>query len=295
MANDAQTFSVKRAEVEFHNFASLGEPERAIEAYAQENIRRGAVIRNHLKFIGNMSPFLEIGANAGHTSYLLANEFGAEGFALDISSDALRYGVTLMDRWKLSRAPVRVAGDAINLPFKDGSLRLVLTFQTLSQFMNLENVFNEVKRVLAPGGIFLFAEEPVLRLLSLRLYRLPYYNLMKPWERKLYDWGLLGYLARDVIGADQEESFGIRQNHSMYLSDWHRLITKYFVAQEYEIFVPERGWGERVVKKIAVRLDPRGSEWRASRLLGGTLAAVCKKAGDAGATRRLVDRFETLL
>jgi ubiquinone/menaquinone biosynthesis C-methylase UbiE len=294
-SNDAQSFSVKRAEVEFHNFASLGEPERAIEAYAQENIRRGAVIRNHLPFIGEMSPFLEIGANAGHTSYLLANDFGAEGFALDISSDALRYGITLMDRWKLSRAPVRVAGDAINLPFKDGSLRLVLTFQTLSQFMNLEQVFEEVKRVLAPGGIFLFAEEPVLRLLSLRLYRLPYYNLMKPWERKLYDWGLLGYLAKDVIGADQEESFGIRQNHSMYLSDWHRLVTRYFVDQEYELFVPERGWGERVVKKIAMRLDPYRSVWRASRLLGGTLAAVCKKEGEAVQQWRAGDPFETLL
>ena len=66
-SNDAQSFAVKRAEVEFHNFASLGEPDRAVEAYAQENIRRGAVIRNHLQFIGNMSPFLEIGANAGHT------------------------------------------------------------------------------------------------------------------------------------------------------------------------------------------------------------------------------------
>jgi hypothetical protein len=29
---------------------------------------------------------------------------------------------------------------------------------------------------------------------------------MKPWERKLFDWGLLGYLARDVIGAEQEEA-----------------------------------------------------------------------------------------
>src|SRR5437879_1941009 len=94
-SNDAQSFSVKRAEVEFHNFASLGEPDRAVEVYAQENIRRAAVIRNHLKFIGQMSPFLEIGANAGHTSYLLANDFGAEGFALDISSDALRYGVKI--------------------------------------------------------------------------------------------------------------------------------------------------------------------------------------------------------
>src|SRR5947208_449831 len=296
MANDAQTFSVKRAEVEFHNFASLGEPERAIEAYAQENIRRGAVIRNHLKFIGNMSPFLEIGANAGHTSYLLANDFGADGFALDISSDALRYGVALMDRWGLSRAPIRLAGDAVNLPFKDGSLRFVLAFQTLSQFMNMESVFLEVKRVLAPGGIFLFAEEPLLRLLSLRLYRTPYYNLMKPWEKKLYDWGLLGYLARDVIGADQEERFGIRQNHSMYLTDWRQLIAKHFVSQEYEIFVPERGWGERIVKNLAIRLDPLHSVWRAARLLGGTFAAICRKAGDAPvASRKSLDQFETLL
>ena len=96
------------------------------------------------------------------------------------------------------------------------------------------------------------------RLLSLRLYRTPYYNLMKPCERKLYDWGLLGYIARDVIGADQEERFGIRQNHSMYLSDWRRLISKHFVSQEYEIFVPERGWGERIVKNLAIRLDPLG-------------------------------------
>src|SRR5438067_2706215 len=159
MANDAQTFSVKRAEVEFHNFASLGEPERAIEAYAQENIRRGAVIRNHLKFIGAMSPFLEIGANAGHTSYLLANEFGAEGFALDISSDALRYGIALMDKWGLSRVPVRVAGDAAHLPFQDGSLRFVVAFQMFSQFMNIESVFLEVNCVLAPGAALFFARE----------------------------------------------------------------------------------------------------------------------------------------
>src|SRR5467141_1633783 len=147
-SNDAQSFSVKRAEVEFHNFASLGEPERAIEVYAQENIRRAAVIRNHTKFIGKMSPFLEIGANAGHTSYMLANEFGAEGFALDLSADALRYGIVLMEKWGLERAPVRVAGDAIELPFRDGSLRFVMACQTLSQFMDIERVFVEVKRVL---------------------------------------------------------------------------------------------------------------------------------------------------
>ena len=278
---EAQSLAVKRAEVEFHNFASLGEPERAIAHYAEENVRRGAVIRNHLRFIGEMTPFLEIGSNVGHTSYMLANEFGASGFALDISADSLRYGVALKDRWRLSRAPIRVAGDAVNLPFADGSLRFVMAFQMLSQFMNMESVFLEVKRVLAPGGTFLFAEEPLKRMLSLRLYRCPYYNTMKPWERKLYDWGLLGYLVRDVIGAHQEESFGIRQNHTMGLSDWRRLIAKHFMDAEYEIFVPERGWGERVMKRAATHLDPHRSEWRAARLLGGTLAAVGRKGGEA--------------
>src|SRR5512145_1576282 len=149
----AQSLSTKRAEVEFHNFASLGEPERAVLVYAEENVRRGAVIRNHLEFIQWMSPFLEIGANAGHSSYMLCNEFGAQGYALDLSADALRHGRMLMDRWQLDRAPVRIAGDAANLPFADNSLRLVLTFQTLSQFMDLDAVFREVKRVLQPGGI----------------------------------------------------------------------------------------------------------------------------------------------
>ena len=286
---EAQSLAVKRAEVEFHNFASLGQPERAIAHYAEENVRRGAVIRNHLGFIGEMTPFLEIGSNVGHSSYMLANEFGASGFALDISADSLRYGITLQDRWRLSRAPIRVAGDALNLPFADNSLRFVMAFQMLSQFMSIENVFLEVKRVLAPGGAFLFAEEPLKRLLTLRLYRCPYYDAMKLWERKLYDWGLLGYVVRDVIGAHQEESFGIRQNHSMGLKEWHALIHKHFEDAEYEIFAPDRGWAERVVKRGAI------SEWRAARLLGGTLAAVCRKAGTLASTPFETSQFQIQL
>jgi ubiquinone/menaquinone biosynthesis C-methylase UbiE len=274
-----QSFSVKRAEVEFHNFASFGEPERAIRAYHEENVRRSAVLRNHLGFIQSMTPFLEIGSAAGHSSYMLANEFGQQGFALDLSADALRYGKVLMDRWELNRAPVRVAGDAAKLPFADNSLRMVLAFQMLSQFQDIEAVFLEVKRVLQPGGIFLFAEEPIRRMLSLRLYRAPYVEQMKPWEKTLHQWGLLGFVAKDVIGAHQEESFGIRQNHRMTLWDWDRLIRKHFTDHEYEIFIAERGWGETAVRKLARRIDRHRSDWVPARLLGGTLAAVCRKAG----------------
>jgi ubiquinone/menaquinone biosynthesis C-methylase UbiE len=293
---EAQSIPVQRAQVEFHKFASLGEPSRVLAAYAEENHRRGGLLVKHREFVGQMSPFLEIGANAGHTSYMLANEFGADGFALDISADALRYGTAIRDQWGLSRTPVRVAGDALRLPFRDGSIRMVAAFQMLSQFMDIESVFLEVKRVLAPGGVFFFSEEPLERWLTLRLYRCPYQETMKPWEKRLYDWGLLGYLVRDVIGAAQEESFGIRQNHKMHLKRWCRLVERHFADHRYEIFVPERGWGERVVKKLAVGLDRYHSVWTASKLLGGTLAAFCRKTGQSEPTPSgWMDHFETLL
>lgn len=293
--NQAQSRSVQRAQVEFHNFASLGQPERNLRIYAEENQHRAEVIRARREFIGEMTPFLEIGANAGHSSYMLANEFGASGFALDLSADSLRHGRALMDAWGLDRAPVRIAGDALHLPFADESLRMVCTFQTLSQFMNIGSVLEEVMRVLEPGGVFFFAEEPLLRKLSLRLYRCPYFNSMKRWERRLYKWGLLGYLVRDVIGADQEESFGIRQNHTLDLPQWSALVDKYFAAHQFNVFVPERGWGERWVKRAAILLDPHRSEWRAARLLGGTLAGVCRKAGDAPGREFAMEHFEDLL
>jgi len=274
MMIEAQSAAVKRAQVEFHNFASLGEPERALRVYAEENVRRGTFLRRHLEFAGELSPFLEIGANAGHSAYMLANEFGAEGFASDLSADSLRHGVALVEAWGLEREPVRVAADALHLPFADNSLRCVTAFQMLSQFMNIESVFLEVKRVLMPGGVFVFAEEPVRRQLSLRLYRCPYPETMKAWERKLHEWGLLGYLVQDVIGAEQEESFGIRQNHTMTLEDWQTLVGRHFGSWEYQVFIPERGWGERIGKRLA--------GWR----LGGTLAAVCKKAGTAAVDGR---------
>lgn len=293
-SGNPQPLAVKRAQVEFHNFASLGEPERNLSIYARENMERGAILNRHRDFIGAFAPFLEIGANAGHSCYMVVNQFDGDGFALDISADALRHGIALMDKWGLSRAPVRLAGDAFRLPFRDESLRFVMTFQTLSQFPDIEGVFLEVKRVLAPGGVFLFAEEPMKRLLSLRLYRAPYYNLMRPWERKLYDWGLLGYLVRDVIGAYQEESFGIRQNHTMYLADWKRLVEKHFPEVRYEPRVPDVGWGQRWMKRLAIRLDPHRSEWHAARWLGGTLVGLAKKAGKTPPLLGM-DRFEDLL
>ncbi len=297
----AQSLDVKRAEVEFHSFASFGEPERASEVYRMENGRREGLLNSLADFIGqplsqSLTPFLEVGANAGHTSLMLMDSFGASGFALDISADSLRQGYALMDRWGVSNGPLRMAGDALRLPFQDNSLRFVMACQMLSQFMDIEAVVLEVKRVLMPGGVFFFCEEPMRRLLTLRLWRAPYYEQMKPWERRLWNWGLLPFLVRDVVGAGQEESFGIRQNHRMYLSDWDTLMKRHFQPHDYRLFVPERGPWERGVKNLAVKMDPHGSSWRAARLLGGTLAAAGRKPGTADDSPALTaDNWQDLL
>ena len=79
---------------------------------------------------------------------------------------------------------------------------------------------------------------------------------MKPWERKLYDWGLLGYLVRDVIGAEQEESFGIRQNHNMYLTDWTGWSEKHFAAVRVRALRPGARLGRALGEAVG---DPAGS------------------------------------
>ncbi|MCU0246062.1 MAG: hypothetical protein MUC42_05795, partial [Bryobacter sp.] len=134
------------------------------------------------------------------------------------------------------------------------------------------------------------------RRLSLRLYRAPYEEQMKPWEKTLHHSGLLGYLVKDVIGAHQEESFGIRQNHTMGLQEWGELIARHFVAAEYEIFVPQRGWGETLVRRAVSTPNPEQTLWRTAKLLGGTLAAFCRKEGaPPEANFDLAARFEELL
>jgi SAM-dependent methyltransferase/uncharacterized protein YbaR (Trm112 family) len=275
----AQPMSVKRAQVEFHNFASLGEPERALRVYREENLRRGALLESQRDFVPALTPFLEIGANAGHTSYYLANEMGAEGFALDLSADALRHGQFLRRAWGYEKTPVLVAGDAMRLPFRDGALRFVMVFQTLSQFPDTRAVLAEASRVLAPGGVLYFAEEPVRRRLTLGLYRAPYPERMKPWEKRLFETGWLEFIARDVIGAHQEESFGIRQNHRHDLRAWRAMLNSLFEDVRLVTFARDRGWANQFVRRVLWKLDPAKAEMRAASLLGATLAAFCRKAG----------------
>jgi ubiquinone/menaquinone biosynthesis C-methylase UbiE len=115
------------------------------------------------KLLGNPLPTfgrsLEIGAGTGYfTLNMLQDGVVREAVASDISpgmldalqANAARIGVEVQT----------VACDAERLPFDDDSFDLVLGHAVLHHIPHLDRAFAEFRRVLRPGGAFLFAGEP---------------------------------------------------------------------------------------------------------------------------------------
>jgi len=102
---------------------------------------------------------LEIGAGTGYfTLNMLQDGVVREATATDISpgmldalqANASRIGVDVQT----------VACDAEALPFEDESFDLVLGHAVLHHLPHLDDAFAEFRRVLRPGGLFVFAGEP---------------------------------------------------------------------------------------------------------------------------------------
>ena len=160
-----------------------------------------------------------------------------------------------------------------------------MAFQMLSQFMNMESVFLEVKRVLAPGGMFLFAEEPLKRMLTsapVPLSLLRHHEAVGAQAIRLGTARIPG-ARRDRRASGGEFRHPAEPHHGS--QGVASADPQAFREAEYEIFVPERGWGERIVKRAALRMDPHHSEWRAARLLGGTLGRGLPQGRRSGAGR----------
>lgn len=106
-----------------------------------------------------LSPSLEIGTERGQQVLWLANAEQAFSVGLDISLDVLKRASIVKEDLSYPRDALLVCGDALCLPFRDNSFEFVFCFQTLHHFTYLGTLFDEIKRVLRPGGRFFFSEE----------------------------------------------------------------------------------------------------------------------------------------
>jgi SAM-dependent methyltransferase len=102
---------------------------------------------------------LEIGAGTGYfTLNLLQAGVVAQATCTDISPGMLE---TLADNGRRLGLSVRTArAEAQSLPFGDQSFELVLGHAVLHHLPDLHAAFDEFHRVLAPGGMIIFAGEP---------------------------------------------------------------------------------------------------------------------------------------
>ncbi|HEX6636915.1 MAG TPA: methyltransferase domain-containing protein, partial [Steroidobacteraceae bacterium] len=98
---------------------------------------------------------LDLGAGTGHASRALKQRFPrATTVALDIAPGMLERA-RAQSRWL--RRFERVRADAYALPFRDQSFGLVFSSLMLQWCDDLDAVFAEISRVLAPGGLLLFS------------------------------------------------------------------------------------------------------------------------------------------
>lgn len=98
---------------------------------------------------------LDLGAGTGHGTRALKRRFPkAQVVAVDIAPGMLERA-RHQSRWL--RRFERVRADAYALPFRDGAFDLVFSSLMLQWCDDLDAVFGEIARVLAPGGLLLFS------------------------------------------------------------------------------------------------------------------------------------------
>ncbi len=106
----------------------------------------------------NLGPLVEIGAERAHRSMALQNYFGICSHAVDISFPSLKSAT----RWakelgfSLDSLPTRIVANIMNLPYRSNSVPLIYCFQTHHHLDDLNKSFEEIYRVLIPGGTFYY-------------------------------------------------------------------------------------------------------------------------------------------
>lgn len=98
---------------------------------------------------------LDVGCGRGGTIWVMANHFHARQLVgLDLSSSAIRFDAATHRYDHVSF----LEGDAEHLPFAHGSFDVVSNVESSHSYPDIGAFYNEVSRVLRPGGAFLYTD-----------------------------------------------------------------------------------------------------------------------------------------
>ena len=121
--------------------------------------KKGAtdLTENLLDFVelNGKQDFLEVGCGNGVVTKYLAEEYGGEVTGIDIDPQQIELArKEAGDMQNISY----LEADTTKLPFKNREFDIVLSFGVLHHIENWLDALREVRRVLKPGGYFLYAD-----------------------------------------------------------------------------------------------------------------------------------------
>lgn len=136
--------------------------ERAANTYDAAAIIQREVSQRLLERLNyiNLQPsrILDVGAGTGISLAGLNQHYPAASiYALDIARPMLIEARKKQGWWQQLRRPVKlITGDAESLPLADVSVDLLFSNLALQWCLDLDQTFNEFRRVLKPGGLLMF-------------------------------------------------------------------------------------------------------------------------------------------
>jgi SAM-dependent methyltransferase len=96
---------------------------------------------------------LDVGCGLGGPSRHLAWTYGCRVSGIDLTAPYCEAAGLIAERLGLDGALTYLHGDALNLPFPDGSFDVVWTQHTAMNIPDKGRLYGEMRRVLQPGGI----------------------------------------------------------------------------------------------------------------------------------------------
>ena len=107
---------------------------------------------------GSTRRVLDVGGGLGGPARTLAARYGCVVTAIDLTPSYIEVAAELTRRVGLSDRVTHLVGDALELPFDDGSFDIVWTQNSGMNIADKRSLYAGFRRVLRPGGVLCFQE-----------------------------------------------------------------------------------------------------------------------------------------
>ena len=177
----------------------------------ERSARSSAWLNRHLKALARTgNRLVDLGCGTGDDVRVLARE-GFWTVGLDFSWNALTFARDMFPRGRYVQADLR----ARRLPFGDATFDAVIARCALHYFTlkETERVFDEVARILVPGGAFAFVVNSSKMLVKRMRYEYKTHKIVEPRTIRFADGVVRHFFTRPELAKLLRDDFEVEYEH----------------------------------------------------------------------------------